>query len=114
MTFLAVVIALTRGFANPCAGQPITIGEIVKVPSKVLGEERTLLISTPANYARSSERYPVLYLTDGDPNLLHTRGTIDFLVRPGQMPDVILVGIRNTDRTRDLTPTPHFLTQKDG
>ncbi len=114
MKFLAAAIALILGVSNLGAGQPITIGEVVKIPSRILGEERTLLISTPANYTNSSERYPVLYLTDGDPNLLHTRGTVDFLTRVGQMPDVIIVGIRNTDRTRDLTPSPLFLTQKDG
>ncbi len=79
-----------------------------------MGEQRTLLISTPRNYDLTRERYPVLYLTDGDAHLTHTRGTVDFLVRNGLMPDLIIVGVSNTDRTRDLTPTHAFRTLDDG
>lgn len=86
-------------------GEPITIGEKLTLASKVLGEERTILVSTPPGYGRGQQRYPVLYLTDGDADLTHTRGTVDFLARQGLMPQVIVVGITNTDRTRDLTPT---------
>ena len=99
-------VALGCCFAVVCpAAEPITIGERVTIQSKILGEERTILISTPANYARSTERYPVLYMTDGDAHLTHTRGTVDFLSRNGLMPDLIIVGVVNTDRTRDLSPT---------
>jgi predicted alpha/beta superfamily hydrolase len=44
-------------------------------------------------------------MTDGDAHLTHTRGTVDFLARNGLMPQVIIVGVTNTDRTRDLSPT---------
>lgn len=110
----ALVLALVAAAVPAMAGEPITIGETLKLQSKVLGEERTILVSTPATYARSQERYPVLYMTDGNAHLAHTRGTVDFLARNGLMPDVIIVGINNTDRTRDLTPTPGFYTEQDG
>ncbi|MDX2436588.1 MAG: alpha/beta hydrolase-fold protein [Acidobacteriota bacterium] len=97
------VFCLVAGSAF--AGEPITIGETITMPSKIMGEERTILISTPPGYEQSSERYPVLYMTDGDAHLTHTRGTVDFLARSGLMPQVIIVGVTNTDRTRDLTPT---------
>jgi uncharacterized protein len=74
--------------------------------SKVLGEERVLAVVTPAFYAGSQERYPVLYLTDGDAQMGHARATVEFLARNGLMPEMVLVGILNTSRTRDLTPTP--------
>ena len=74
--------------------------------SSVLGEERVLAVVTPASYARGQERYPVLYLTDGDAQMGHARATAEFLARNGLMPEVILVGILNTERSRDLTPTP--------
>jgi hypothetical protein len=96
------------------AAEPITIGETVKIQSKILGEERTLLISTPANYAQSTERYPVLYMTDGDSHILHTRGTVDFLARNGLIPDCIIVGVTNTNRTRDLSPTHWNPVREDG
>jgi uncharacterized protein len=77
----------------------------VQLQSKVMSETRTILVRTPASYARGSRTYPVLYLTDGDRQIGHTAATVDFLAREGRMPEVIIVGINNTDRTRDLTPT---------
>ncbi len=97
------IIALAARFS--IAAEPITIGERVTIASKIMGEQRTLLISPPANYTHSQGRFPVLYMTDGEAHLTHTRGTVDFLARNGLMPDVIIVGVSNTDRTRDLTPS---------
>jgi len=73
--------------------------------SGVLGEERTILVRTPPGYERDGQRYPVLYMTDGDAHMLHTSGTVSFLARNNRMPEMIVVGIPNTDRTRDLSPT---------
>jgi hypothetical protein len=99
-------VALVVVLGHPAfGGEPVTIGERLTITSKVLGEERTILVSTPPGYGRSQQRYPVLYLTDGDAHLTHTRGTVDFLARNGLMPQAIIVGIPNTDRNRDLTPS---------
>ena len=106
------VVIIAAGIAM--AGEPITIGETIKIQSKILNEERTILVSTPGDYSQSQQRYPVLYMTDGDGHLTHTRGTVDFLVRNGLMPDVIIVGVTNTDRTRDLSPTRASITEDDG
>src|SRR5688500_244486 len=77
----------------------------VQIESKVLTETRTILVRTPASYAGGRRAYPVLYITDGDRQIGHTAAVVDFLAREGRMPEVIIVGINNTDRTRDLTPT---------
>jgi uncharacterized protein len=86
----------------------------VQIKSAVLGEERTILVRLPAGYERSSERYPVLYMTDGDAHMTHTSSTIEFLARNGRISDMIVVGITNTDRTRDLTPTNATLQDGNG
>jgi predicted alpha/beta superfamily hydrolase len=94
--------------AAPAWGQapaPYDAPERLVIKSAVLGEERTVLVRTPANYARTTERFPVLYMSDGDAHILHTSATVNFLARNGRMPEMIVVGIPNTDRTRDLTPT---------
>jgi predicted alpha/beta superfamily hydrolase len=44
-------------------------------------------------------------MTDGDTHIGHTAATIEFLARVGRMPEMIVVGVTNTDRLRDLTPT---------
>lgn len=75
------------------------------IKSSVLGEDRTILVRTPAGYETNKLAYPVLYITDGDAHIAHTSSTIEFLARNGRMSEMIVVGITNTDRTRDLTPT---------
>jgi len=110
--FVAVALLLIAPLAH--AGEPITIGETVSLDSKVMGENRTLLISTPATYGQGDGSYPVLYMTDGEAQFLHTRGTVDFLVRNGLMPDVIIVAVSNTARERDLSPTRGTIRRQDG
>jgi hypothetical protein len=39
---------------------------------------------------------------------------VDFLARNGLMPDIIIVGVTNTDRTRDLSPTHWVRPAEDG
>jgi predicted alpha/beta superfamily hydrolase len=72
--------------------------------STVLGEDRNILVRTPIGYETNKVSYPVLYMTDGDAHMGHTASTIEFLTRNGRIPDLIVVGVTNTDRTRDLTP----------
>ncbi len=75
------------------------------IKSNVLGEERAVIVRTPTGYESNKQNYPVLYITDGDAHLGHTASTIEFLARNGRMSETIVVGIPNTDRTRDLSPT---------
>lgn len=95
------------------ANEPITIGEKIRIHSRVLGEERLLLVSPPAGYD-PDERYPVLYLTDAGTHLTQARGTADFLHYSGLVPPLIIVGVTHTDRDRDLTPTRGGLEGLDG
>jgi hypothetical protein len=86
---------------------PIVIGQSQIFHSKILGEDRTLLISTPEGYEKGKEVYPVLYLVDGEEHFHHTTGITTFLSHVGRAPQMIVVGIVNTadGRERDLTPT---------
>lgn len=85
--------------------EPIVVGHSTVLSSSILGEDRPLVISTPAGAADSGDRFPVVYLLDGPGHLLHTAGTIQHLSRTGFLPPMIVIGIGNTDRMRDLTPT---------
>ena len=62
-------------------------------------------------YETNKVSYPVLYMSDGDAHMGHTASTIEFLTQNGRIPDLIVVGVTNTDRTRDLTPAKS--TDKD-
>ena len=75
------------------------------IKSSVLGEDRRILVRTPAGYDTNKISYPVLYMTDGDAHIAHTSSTAEFLARNGRMSELIVVGIPNTDRGRDLSPS---------
>lgn len=77
--------------------------------SQELQEERHLLISLPDSYHDADmqqQKYPVIYLFDGKENFESVEAMKNYLVRKrfGLMPEVIIVGISNSNRTRDLTP----------
>jgi len=94
----------------------ISIGRIDSLHSKILGEERKIWIYVPEGAKDTSKRFPVLYLLDGDAHFSSVVGMIQQLsgVNGNTVcPDMIVVGIPNTDRTRDLTPT-HSLLFPDG
>ena len=99
--FAVLLLVSAAAIAQPSTGTVKTL----TIKSAVLGEERTVLVRTPADYETNSEKYPVLYMTDGDAHIGHTAGTIDFLNQNGRLSEMIIVGVTNTDRTRDLTPT---------
>lgn len=86
---------------------PVVIGQTVRLPSGTLKETSTLLISTPDGYEQGDERYPVLFLLDGETHFQYASGIVRFLAGNGKIPKLILVGIASGDyarRTRDLTP----------
>lgn len=86
------------------AQQPIEVGTAISVPSDVLQEDRRLLVYLPESYHSSTFRYPVLYLLDADSDFLHTIGIVEFLAGIDQIPELIVIGVANTIRSRDLTP----------
>ena len=73
--------------------------------STVLNEDRTIWVRTPAGYDQGTTSYYVLYLTDGPGHINEIGSTIDFLADNERIPPLIVVGIANTDRMRDLTPS---------
>jgi predicted alpha/beta superfamily hydrolase len=95
-----LLIASSVAIAQPRTG---TVKRLT-IKSAVLGEERVVLVRTPVGYETNKVSYPVLYMTDGDSHINHTSSSIEFLTENGRMPDLIVVGVTNTDRTRDLTP----------
>lgn len=76
------------------------------VASRALGEARLVNIHVPQDYrASSATRFPVLYMPDGgmDEDFPHVVHTVDSLIAAQAIRPVIVVGIPNTERRRDLT-----------
>jgi predicted alpha/beta superfamily hydrolase len=99
-SFVVLLMISSVALAQPATG---TVKRLT-IKSTVLGEDRVVLVRTPAGYENNKVSYPVLYMTDGDAHMGHTASTIEFLTRNGRISDLIVVGVTNTDRTRDLTP----------
>ncbi|HET8838405.1 MAG TPA: alpha/beta hydrolase-fold protein [Flavobacteriaceae bacterium] len=88
--------------------KPLSIGETVSFPSKILNENRVLNIYLPHGYSEdASKKYPVIYLLDGsmDEDFLHIAGLVQFgsFSWINMVPETIVVGISNIDRKRDFT-----------
>ncbi len=98
-------VAVLLLISSAAIAQPAT-GTVKRfsIKSTVLGEDRVILVRTPVGYETNKVSYPVLYMTDGDAHMGHTASTIEFLTQNGRISDLIVVGVTNTDRTRDLTP----------
>ena len=108
--FAVLLIIATAAIAQPAPGTIKTFA----LKSAVLGEERVVLVRTPAGYETNKLKYPVLYMTDGNAHIGHTASTIEFLTQNGRISEMILVGVLNTDRTRDLTPTKSVVKNAAG
>jgi hypothetical protein len=82
----------------------IPLGHEITLESISLGEERVISIYLPEAYEQSIQKYPVLYVLDGNAHFHHASGAVHFLSNPGYMPQMIVVAIQNVDRTRDFSP----------
>ena len=80
------------------------------IDSKILNETRKVWVYVPngADPSLYSQlRYPVVYVLDGDAHFYSVVGMIQQLSQVNGntiCPEMIVVGIPNTNRTRDLTP----------
>jgi len=85
---------------------PIPAHDSFTVESRALGEARLVNVHVPAAYRRfPSSKFPVLYMPDGgiDEDFPHVVHTVDSLAALDRIRPVIVVGIPNTERRRDLT-----------
>lgn len=72
-----------------------------------------LEIHLPKNYEESNKSYPVLYLLDSYYNFPHAVGSVKYLYLNRLIPEMIIVGIRNTNRNRDLSPDSSKLSKEE-
>jgi predicted alpha/beta superfamily hydrolase len=101
--------------ASPSRASPLAIGETFELESKILGERRTINVYLPPGYAQGAARYPALYMPDGgvDEDFPHILGSLDVSIKNQLIRPMILVGIKNTERRRDLVgPTTVAEEQK--
>ncbi|RYF73505.1 MAG: alpha/beta hydrolase [Cytophagaceae bacterium] len=111
LTSLLVVVALPAP-AQPTQPYSYPPSEVVRIHSQLLNEERKVYVHRPkVDSTDTTKRFPVLYVLDGDNHFELLAQYVDYLSRPDvmAMPKLIVIGIPNTKRTRDLTPTNSLL-----
>ena len=116
-TVLSVLLAVTGAPDSPAAstaaagqtrdGEQVSIGTFRQLHSSVLDEDRLLLVCLPTDYEAGAMSYPVLFVLYGG----QIRGyfskavhVVDRLSEEGSIPRMIVVGLANVDRYRDLSP----------
>jgi len=105
-TIAALLVTATFQAGAQSAGAPIEIGRTIPFVSKVLGETRQISVSLPRDYATSTERYPVLVVLDGEFEHDIAATIARFYASTSILPPMVVVGVRNTNRMRDLSTTP--------
>ncbi len=105
---LGLLVACTKPM--PCPPQPASalvasFGETFTIESKILGEPRTINVYLPPDYTKGGT-FPVLYMPDGgmDEDFPHVVGAVDVSIKNAVIRPLIVVGVKNTERRRDLAP----------
>ncbi len=80
----------------------LVIAKRIKINSTVLGEDRTIYVSTPSGYNDSKDSYQVLYVIDGVSDVI---GLVKYLSDYGVCPQLIIVSIEEVNPARDMFPS---------
>lgn len=87
--------------------EPLVIGEIHTIASRVMGADRRILVRLPSGYASETQRrYTVIYVIDGGPDqdFPHLAGLAQSAEVNGTFAPLILVGIETVQRRSEITP----------
>lgn len=102
---LLALVGTSRAIADE---SPLPPHISFSVTSAALQEVRHVNVHTPPGYdTATARRYPVLYVLDGglQEDFPHVARDVDAAIRAGAMRPMIVVGIENTERRRDMTGT---------
>lgn len=102
--FVSALVLLPSVWAQQ-ASMDLVAGKIIKFESSILNQVRDIFISLPPFYEKSKTKYPVLFVLDAEGNYPFASGTLNFLGQTARMPQMIVVGIPNTNRSVDFTPS---------
>lgn len=112
----ALTFLLFTGCAGPAQiSDPTPEHDTFSIQSQKVGEARTINVWTPPNYKTSTDSFNVMYMLDGGikEDFPHVANTLDKLIRENKIKPVLLVGIENTQRRRDLTGNTDVAKDKE-
>ncbi|WP_244890707.1 alpha/beta hydrolase [Luteibacter rhizovicinus] len=100
-----MIFALAAGILTFPASAQTPPHDTFTLPTASPAETRVINVYKPPGYEASQARYPVLYMPDGgmQEDFPHVAEAVDAGIRAGEVQPLILVGIENTERRRDMT-----------
>src|SRR5690606_11735261 len=104
--FLSILFFITSCATKVQYNDPVPNHDSFKLFAPTIGEDRVINVWLPPSYKSSTVTFPVLYMADGGvvmEDFPHIANTLAKLIESKAIPPIILVGIENTDRRRDLT-----------
>ena len=114
---IIIILSICIGLPQIVNGQDLMVKIGVRVPikSEILNEQRSVIIHLPDNYDNSAKSYPVIYRLDGNmETMLESVATVNRLSQTEEIiPDMIIVGIENTNRGRDMWPVKNQYYNKE-
>lgn len=104
ITLLAINLLISCD-NSPASTDPIPTHNSFTIESEFVKESRVINVWTPTQYIESKTPLPVLYMPDGGikEDFPHIANTLAKLIEEKKIEPIILVGIENTERGRDLT-----------
>jgi predicted alpha/beta superfamily hydrolase len=109
MKYLVFLAFFTYSSLEVKSQPDFTLGFADSILSAILQEQRQLFVYTPYSGKKmkfaTKNTYPVLYVLDGENHFRSVAAIVERLISNGVCPPMIVVGITNTNRVRDLTPT---------
>ena len=118
--FTSVLLITCKG--KPQYNDVIPLHDNFTIESTIVNETRVINVWTPPSYEGGTDSLLVLYMPDGGikEDFPHIANTLAKLIANKSIPPMILVGIENTERGRDLTGSStteydaQFCPQTDG
>jgi len=115
LSMLLVPLGAAAQRSTPAAGQgapgarPAPATETITIDSRILGRSRQADVALPASHVRTTRRYPVIVVLDGEANFSRATTIVAVLAELGHIPESIVVAIPNgtsnpVDRVHDMTP----------
>jgi len=104
--YALLVCTVSFGCGNSSQQQdPVPVHDSFTIVSKQVGESRVINVWMPPGYATDTTSYPVMYMADGgiQEDFPHIANTFATLIASKSIPPMLLVGIENTQRRRDLS-----------
>jgi hypothetical protein len=113
--FLIGINCLTLYSNDLQAQDPIPVHDSFTIQSKYVDENRVINVWVPTTYKTNIDSLPVMYMADGGikEDFPHIANTIAELIQTKIIPPMILVGIENTQRRRDLTGPTEITKDKE-